>query len=295
MTKQAETDVAALLKKVEDAAKKQQEKLTDIVAVPPLLNNSLTQEADNLQGGLACFVEQTLLRRPGLLVVELAEAKALARGIALSGTPGIERRLPLYLMGEYRVDGSGESRRGQFAWRLLRGENGAWAAGGKSAFLVQISPAAPAGRHGVDRQGGGKKVLPSDPLAEAKHLADREHAFVAIGQWKQGLALAEASLLLNPDQPAVHGDALHAILEMNGDWQDMWAFSPKTIPWLARRCRTWRPISAGPKCPLATSPTCKQIAGGATSGWAANVMLPPERARTTIRSRARWPIRPTAS
>src|ERR1039458_9772162 len=55
LTSQAETDVASVLKKVEDAAKKRQEKITDIVAVPPLLNNSLTQEADNLQGGLACF------------------------------------------------------------------------------------------------------------------------------------------------------------------------------------------------------------------------------------------------
>ena len=195
------------------------------------------------------------MRRPGLLVVELAEAKALAREIALSGTPGIERRLPLYLMGEYRVDGRGESRRGQFSWRLLRGENElgrreekdlAW-----SKFPRQLQQAA---TELVDKA-AGTKVLPSDPVAEAKHLADREHAFVAIGQWKQGLAMAEASLLLNPDQPAVHGDALHAILDMNGDWQDMWAFSPKTIPWLARRCRTWRPISAAPKCPLATSPT----------------------------------------
>ena len=232
LTKQAETDVAAMQKKVEEAAKKGQEKITDIVAVPPLLNNSLTQEADNLQGGLAYFVEQTLLRRPGLVVVELAEAKALAREMAISGAPGIERQLPLYLLGEYRVDGSGGDRRCRFAWRLLRGENElgrreekelSWA-----AFPRRIQQAA---TELIDKA-AGKKVQPSDPAAEAKHLADREHAFAAIGQWQQALALAEASLLLNPDQPAVHGDALHAILEMNGEWQDMWAFSPKKIPWL---------------------------------------------------------------
>ena len=51
---------------MEDAAKKQQEKLIDIVAVPPLLNNSLTQEADNLQGAFACFVEQTLSSPAGV-------------------------------------------------------------------------------------------------------------------------------------------------------------------------------------------------------------------------------------
>ena len=218
LSKQAETDVAALLGKVEDAAKKQQAKITDIVAVPPLLNNSLTQEADNLQGGFACFVEQTLLRRPGLLVVELAEAKALAREIAISGTPGIERRLPLYLMGEYRVDGSGESRRGQYAWRLLRGEKELGRREEKGLPWPKFARGLQRAATELIDKAAGTEVQPSDPLAEAKHLAEREHAFVAIGQWQQGLALAEASLMLNPDQPAVHGDALHAIMEMNGDW-----------------------------------------------------------------------------
>jgi hypothetical protein len=62
------------------------------------------------------------LRRPGLVVVELAEAKALAQEMVVSGSVGIERRLPLYLLGEYRVEAVGEKRRGQFAWRLLRGQ-----------------------------------------------------------------------------------------------------------------------------------------------------------------------------
>ena len=185
--------------RVEDAAKKRQEKITDIVAVPPLLNNSLTQEADNLQGGLACFVEQTLLRRPGLLVVELAEAKALAREMVLSGEPGVERQLPLYLMGEYRVDGSGEDSPRPVSWRLLRGEKELGRRGEKGLSWPKFSRQLQARRHGTGRQGGGEKVMPSDPVAEAKHLAEREHAFVAIGQWQQALALAEASLLLNPD------------------------------------------------------------------------------------------------
>ncbi len=215
LTNRAETDAAAMFEKFKDAAKKRQEKFTDIVAVPPLLNNSLTQEADNMQGGFACFVEQALLRRPGLLVVELAEAKALAQEMAIGGDAKIERRLPLYLLGEYRVEGSGEKRLGQFAWRLLRGERELGRRERKEIPWPKISePLRQTALELIDKA-AGKSVPPSDPLAEAKHLADREKVFLKIGQWHQALALAEAGLLLNPEQPAVHRDALRAMLEIN--------------------------------------------------------------------------------
>ncbi len=35
-----------------------------------------------------------------------------------------------------------------------------------------------------------------------------------MGSWNEALEMAEASLLLKPDQPAVHGDALRAMLQM---------------------------------------------------------------------------------
>ncbi len=250
LTSRADTDVASVLKKVEDAVKKGQEKITDIVAVPPLLNNSLTQEADNLQGGFACLVEQALLRRPGLLVVELAEAKALAREVAVSGSPGIERRLPLYLLGEYRVEGTGGNRRGQFAWRLLRGEQELGRREEKGLAWTKFPPRLRQAATELIDKVAGKRVLPSDPLAEAKQLADREHAFVEIGQWQQALALAEASLLLNPDQPAVHGDALHAILEINGD-EFQWGISPKAFPWLRAALPHLEAYFCGTKVPFA--------------------------------------------
>ncbi len=157
LTNQAETDVAALLEKVEAAAKKGQEKITDIVAVPPLVNNSLTQEADNLQGGFACFVEQTLLRRPGLLVVELAEAKALAQEMASAArraSSGDCRCICWASTASKERDGPRSPRPVRLA--AAARPAGAWAAGGERPCVAQISRAAPPGRHGVDRQGRGK-------------------------------------------------------------------------------------------------------------------------------------------
>ena len=177
-------------------------------------------------------------------------------------------------MGEYRVDGSGESRRGQFARRLRPPPETGRGGGGRktrfswSKFPRQLSQAA---TELIDKA-AGNKVLPSDPLARAASTwptASTPSWLSASG--KQGLALAEASLLLNPNEPAVHGDALHAILEMNGDWQEHAAgvSRPRPSPGWSRRRRTWRPIFRSTQSALwLTSPTCKQIAGSDfRSGW----------------------------
>ncbi len=75
-----EDDADAVHKLVETAAKKRQEKIVDIVAVPPLVNSSLTHEADQFQGAFARLVEQDLLRRPGVLVVETGRGEGVGPG-----------------------------------------------------------------------------------------------------------------------------------------------------------------------------------------------------------------------
>jgi hypothetical protein len=209
-----EADVAAVVKPLEAALQKQRQKIKEIVAVPPLLNTSLTYEMNHLQGAYARLIEQLLLERPGVLVVELSEAKAIAQELFLSSTPGVERRLPLYLTGEYRVEGAGEQRRGQFALQLQRGEKELDAR--KAADLAvddlpgQLQQAA---LEMLDKALGqpGKR---SDPAAEARQLSQRAAAFEAIGNWPETLALAEAGLLLAPADVELHGQALMALNKM---------------------------------------------------------------------------------
>jgi hypothetical protein len=225
-----EADVDAAMKHVETAAKKRKENIVEIVAVPLLVNNSLTHEADRFQGAFAKLVERDLMRRPGVLVVELDEAKALGRELVVSGAAGIERRLPLYLMGEYRFDGAGDARRGQFAWKLLRGEKELDRRQEKDLAVDKVP-----GRlqqtavELVDKALGKSDVRP-DAEAEAQQLAARARIFMELGAWDEALAMIEASLLLKSAQPALHEQAIRAIMEMQltrGQLERMKPYNPR--------------------------------------------------------------------
>ena len=119
--KSIETDADAVLRLAEKAIEKLRKPIDDIVAVPPLVNNTLVFEGDRLKAASARLIEEMLLDRPGVLVVELAEARAIAQELAIGGTEGVQRRLPLYLMGEYRLEGQGEKQTVSFKLVLLRG------------------------------------------------------------------------------------------------------------------------------------------------------------------------------
>ncbi len=185
---------------------------SEIVAVVPLINNSLTRDLDHLQTAYAQLIEQSFLRRKQLAVVELAEAKAIADEILLTSGQGIKRPLPLYLIGEYRAEKS----RITFTLKLMRGPKQL-----ESRRLAEVVPdqvselLCRAANEMLDRAVGRSEVM-IDREAETDQLNERVEAFLLIGNWSEALTLAEASLLINPDQPKVHDHALQAIAIMIG-------------------------------------------------------------------------------
>jgi hypothetical protein len=202
-----------------------------VVAVPPLLNRDLTHEADHLQAAYARLAERALLGRPGVWVVELAEAEAIAREVALAGGQGVRRPPPLYLVGDFRHEGRGDARRVTIEFAARQGEREV--ARARRADLVPAdSPAAvtsavgellaaaagepppAAGTNaGAEANAGAGASLAGGggPAAEAVQLADRAKLFLRVGHWAEAASLAEASLLLDPAQPKLHRDALAAI------------------------------------------------------------------------------------
>ena len=81
---------------------KQREQIHEIIAVPPFLNASLTHDLDHMQAAYARLIEQLLLDRPGVLVVELSEAKAIAQEIFFEQQPG-HQAAPLAALPDGRV------------------------------------------------------------------------------------------------------------------------------------------------------------------------------------------------
>jgi hypothetical protein len=121
--------------------------------------------------------------------VELEEARAIAREVAIAGESP-SRPVPLSLMGQYRTEGRGETRRISIQLKLMRGDR---EVAQREAKSVPLKDAA-----GFLRRVPVEMVDPhSKPDAapnadaEAEQLAAREHEFLQIGQWQDAIALPD--------------------------------------------------------------------------------------------------------
>ncbi|HTN77341.1 MAG TPA: hypothetical protein VL096_18910 [Pirellulaceae bacterium] len=195
---------------IEQGLKKQQEKITHIAAVPPFLSEDLGYEHNHLQSAFARVVEQQLLRQPGILVVELEEAQAVAKEFALTAAASetAARQLPLYVLGRYRHDGKqGEESLG-INLRLVRGD--------KQLNLKNARDLVPKrASEWLAEQTASlwdvEHTFTAEPLSaaiEARQLYLRAALFQRIGAWDEAIALLEASLLVQPDQDEAHRQAV---------------------------------------------------------------------------------------
>lgn len=198
-----DADAQTLVSLIHRAIDRHAQEIREVYAIPPFMSQDLLFQHDYLKASYARLLEQTVLEQPGVLVVELAEAESLAREFRLSDADGtVRRRLPLYLLGEYRNDGQGDARKTQVHLRLKRGEE----------QLNAVSGTMPPGEVPEFLRSAARKLVSGDqmaavvaePEAEARQLAQRAEDFMKLGDWAEALPLAEASLLLKPDQPKLH-------------------------------------------------------------------------------------------
>src|ERR1019366_9398099 len=122
VTKDADADVASLKAIVAVGLKKFHEEVREVIAVPPFASTNLSYEYEHLKSAYAKLAEQAALANPGVVVVELAEAEAIAQEIKLTD-PGatLKRAAPLYLLGEFRHDGRGPNVQVALTLRTTRG------------------------------------------------------------------------------------------------------------------------------------------------------------------------------
>ena len=211
--KNQEETADALEKLVLESLKKYAEKIETIVAVPPFLSEDLGFEFNYLQSAFAKVVEERLLAQPGLLVVELGEAQAIAKELVLAGDTSVtsNRQPPLYVVGRYRHDGIGKQKSVRMSLRLMKSEEQITLKGIKDlpprdvpAWIIkktdELLPLL-----------GDKQIAATGEFSaerEAAALANRARQFMKVGNWPEAQSLLEAALLLRPDEGAILTDTI---------------------------------------------------------------------------------------
>lgn len=204
----AEADARSLVTAIVSAAARYHDRVRVICAVPPFVSDDLGYRFQHLQAVYAMLVEQALLRQPGVLVVELAEARAIARELAVGGQARLARPAPLIVLGRYRHETpgpeAGHAAEPPVAVKLqvLRGEATVAETSGK-----QLDPAGAAAflRTSVERfveDAGAPAAAAGDgsgaPEVEAAQLLARAELFRRLGHPEEEVSLREAALLLEP-------------------------------------------------------------------------------------------------
>lgn len=193
--------VAQISQCVREARVRLASKVRRIVAVPPFLCEDFRNDYAPMKEAFAEIIRQGLIRTPGIIQVELAEAHAIGRELALVGAEKITRpSLPYYILGRYGNQGSGRQRTVSVSLELKQGDKvlgresrAKMASAEVARFLADTASSfQQAITHG--------RLPTGDPKLEVGQLLGRAGEFRQLGEWTEALSLYEAGLLLKPDE-----------------------------------------------------------------------------------------------
>ena len=196
----AQRDALAIESLLNNGLAKYREKVTQVYAVPPFVSRDLTYESDYLKQAYARIIEQRLLQQSGVVVVETEEAQAVAREIALSNGPEVQRNPPIYFYGDYQHDSAAAASGDMTMHLTLAGRARAvtrsrekMSPSEASAFLNEAVDGL------IEAPQPRRKVHPDSAQTQAVRLIARAQEFERIGDWQNADGLTEAALLLAPD------------------------------------------------------------------------------------------------
>lgn len=117
-----ESDARLLAAWIDEALKKYGETIREVYAIPPFVCPDGSHRYDYLQAAYAKLLEQAFLSRPGLLLVEIAEAEAIARESgAVPPDEDLRKFRPVRWIGECRYETREETLRVALTLRAQRG------------------------------------------------------------------------------------------------------------------------------------------------------------------------------
>lgn len=209
--------VLELVESVQKTRKQFSGGVRHLVAVSPFLSKNLLYHHDHLQHGLAAILSDSLISFPGVAVVELEEARAIARELEVAGTSLRTSAKCLFVAGEFKTETSARA-----AKEVRQAASSPGGSDVASTVRVQLE---------VKDGGGARKKLeplqgsfsdvtqqlrtevtekildqvrgPNRPALTATQqkslLTARAHLFAQIGSLYESIRLREATLLLAPE------------------------------------------------------------------------------------------------
>jgi len=195
--------------------------IQQVFGVPSFVSRSLSHDYDNLQERYGQIVQNALFQYPGVAVIETEEARAIGRETVIGGTE-IQRIVPLFVAGEYRV----EQQNGQPVVSITVDVSD----GAKAIRQMKIGPVSlQDGARWVATALGPKIIADSagaPPLAleaQIAALGNRAETFARLSSYRYSTALREAALLLNADLKDQRRALAHEYLWRTGE--PLWNFS----------------------------------------------------------------------
>lgn len=193
-----------------------------IVAVPPFECKDFSFEHNHLTYTYAALAERSLVRVPGVVVVELEEARAIADELHLSpGSKTVSRPLPLYFIGKYKTRGCGDTFCVSFELALRQGNAVLKTVSTTDLRAIQIAAQLDAQVGAMMEQWAGhgpSRVVSAQQ--EIQILNERAARFRRLGDGEEAMALIEASLLLDSRQMALHFDAVSGYGRLSNAYYD---------------------------------------------------------------------------
>jgi hypothetical protein len=173
-----------------------------LIGVAPFLSKCLVHDYDHLQTAYATLLATTLMRYPGVAVVEIEEARAIAAELRLTAGQLRRRVVPLLLDGQFDVvaDKPGDPPQVRLVVRLSDGSglrateqsDGLSLDETRDRLVNHVAPKL------VDLSADQATRFAS-PAQQYAFLHARAEAFSQVGAFEHATALREAALLLQPN------------------------------------------------------------------------------------------------
>lgn len=192
------------VKRVNDTRRRFPQGIERTIGVTQFLSKNFVHDYDHLQSGYAGLLASALTAFPGVAVIEIEEARAIAEEIKRSGDELADRVVPLTVTGEFEVskaDSADAKATIDLVVELSRGGKVV----GRGDLDDRPLEDVPSLLRDRLARGIVQRLSTSDgPNLSTDEqyviLVDRADTFARIGAFEQSTALREAALLLKPDE-----------------------------------------------------------------------------------------------